>query len=99
VVETIRAEDELDVEGAYLEGWCWYLRGEAAEGGDNAEGKVEERDEAEEKVSKEECWTEAMGSLLEAQSVSVGYRSPCLSHSSYRLSRGPGYKRVCSTLM
>jgi len=83
VVETIRSEDELDVEGAYLEGWCWFLRGEAVEGGEDAEGKVEEREEGEEKVSKEDCWTEAMGSLLEAQSLHQEHSHPdegILSH-------------------
>lgn len=73
----------MDVEGAYLEGWCWYLRGEALEA---AQGDAEaapprpaaEEGEAEEALSKEECWIEALGSLLECKTVRCGQHHPAL---------------------
>lgn len=69
VNDSVRSEDELDVEGCYLEGWAWYCRGEAIEAGeqDGAQDKLPEEDAL---PSKAECWTEALGSLKECVSVS-----------------------------
>lgn len=69
VNDSVRREDELDVEGCYLEGWAWYCRGEAIEAGeqDGAQDKLPEEDAL---PSKAECWTEALGSLKECVSVS-----------------------------
>lgn len=33
IICTAREEDSLEVESAYLEGWAWYLRAQALEGG------------------------------------------------------------------
>ncbi len=68
MIETVRNEDEMDVEGAYLEGWCWYLRGEAIGSAGDGVGEAEKVEG--EELTKEECWTEAIGSLLECQNVS-----------------------------
>jgi hypothetical protein len=69
MVETIRGEDDEDVEGCYLEGWGWYCRGKALE----EAGK--EKDEA--GVTMEECYVEALSALLECQSVSFGSWVEC----------------------
>lgn len=80
IIATIRDEDELDVEGAYLEGWAWFCRGEAlGAGGEEAEKAREDAREAgegssvegQEDLGKEECWQEALASLIECRSVST----------------------------
>ncbi|WVQ81488.1 hypothetical protein IAT38_003612 [Cryptococcus sp. DSM 104549] len=67
IVSTIREEDTLNVEGAYLEGWSLYLRAEAVK--ENPAllkvEPVEGEDEPEEPMSAEECWSESMRSLME----------------------------------
>jgi hypothetical protein len=69
VNDSVRREDELEVEGCYLEGWAWYCRGEAIEAGDE-EGAKEKLPEEETLPSKNECWTEALSSFMECASVS-----------------------------
>jgi hypothetical protein len=59
IVSLIRSEDSLNVEGAYLEGWAWYLRAEAIKAGTI----VPDEDEPE---TAEECYAESMRALLEA---------------------------------
>jgi hypothetical protein len=67
MVDTIRGEDDEDVEGCYLEGWGWYCRGKALEDGVvPAETQAVEGENA---VGVEECYIEALGSLMECQSV------------------------------
>lgn len=73
IVSTIREEDTLNVEGAYLEGWALYLRAEALienpaliqsdPAPTSAPG--EDLEESEEPMSAEECLSEAMRSLIE----------------------------------
>jgi len=69
VNDSVRREDELEVEGCYLEGWAWYCRGEAIEAGDE-EGAKETLPEEDALPSKNECWTEALSSFMECASVS-----------------------------
>lgn len=64
MVETIRSEDDEDVEGCYLEGWGWYCRGKALE------EASKEKDDA--GVTMDECYVEALSALLECQSVRCG---------------------------
>lgn len=64
MVETIRNEDDEDVEGCYLEGWGWYCRGKALE------EASKEKDDA--GVTMDECYVEALSALLECQSVCCG---------------------------
>jgi hypothetical protein len=66
MVETIRGEDDEDVEGCYLEGWGWYCRAKAMEEAEAAGGKgvVEEGG-----LTVDECHVEALSALLECQSV------------------------------
>ncbi|WVO15441.1 hypothetical protein L204_103099 [Cryptococcus depauperatus] len=69
VISTIREEDSLNVEGAYLEGWALYLRAEAInENPALLQAPVsssEDNVEREEPMSAEECLSEAMRSLIE----------------------------------
>ncbi|AAW44010.1 hypothetical protein CNBF2810 [Cryptococcus deneoformans B-3501A] len=73
IVSTIREEDTLNVEGAYLEGWALYLRAEALIENpaliqsDPAPISTpgEDLEEPEEPMSAEECLSEAMRSLIE----------------------------------
>ncbi|EIW67091.1 hypothetical protein TREMEDRAFT_34391, partial [Tremella mesenterica DSM 1558] len=58
IVQTIREEDSLNVEGAYLEGWALYLRGEALSS-NGLKGNEEVWS------TPEECFSEAMRSLME----------------------------------
>lgn len=74
VLSTVREEDSLEVEGAYLEGWAWHLRAEAlvadptlldkekAERGPPAEGEDEDDDAP---LSADECFSESLRCLLE----------------------------------
>ncbi|KAK4687697.1 hypothetical protein P7C73_g2426, partial [Tremellales sp. Uapishka_1] len=64
ILSTVREEDSLQVEGAYLEGWALYLRAEHL--AENPETKVDQdNDNNEEMMTMEECYSEAMSSLLE----------------------------------
>ncbi|KIR52584.1 hypothetical protein I315_04828 [Cryptococcus gattii Ru294] len=73
IVSTVREEDTLNVEGAYLEGWALYLRAEALIENpaliraDPAPTSTpgEEPEEPEEPMSAAECLSEAMRSLIE----------------------------------
>lgn len=80
VNDSVRREDELEVEGCYLEGWAWYCRGEAIEAGDE-DGAKETLPEEDALPSKNECWTEALSSFIECQSVGVFARSPHITFS------------------
>jgi hypothetical protein len=64
MVETIRGEDDEDVEGCYLEGWGWYCRAKAMEEAEAAGVKPDEAG-----MTVEECHVEALSALLECQSV------------------------------
>ncbi|GHJ87825.1 hypothetical protein NliqN6_4227 [Naganishia liquefaciens] len=68
MVETIRSEDDEDVEGCYLEGWGWYCRGKALE------EASKEKDDA--GVTVEECYMEALSALLECQSLHIQQDHP-----------------------
>ncbi|ODN97274.1 hypothetical protein L198_03837 [Cryptococcus wingfieldii CBS 7118] len=72
IISTIREEDTLLVEGAYLEGWALYLRAEAITENPallqvppSAPKEERQEDESEEPMSAEECLSEAMRSLIE----------------------------------
>ncbi|KAJ9121486.1 hypothetical protein QFC22_002102 [Naganishia vaughanmartiniae] len=71
MVDTIRGEDDEDVEGCYLEGWGWYCRGKALE-----DGVVSEDKDGEGGVTVEECYMEALGSLMECQSLHAQQNHP-----------------------
>ncbi|KAG7529392.1 hypothetical protein FFLO_05707 [Filobasidium floriforme] len=75
VNDSVRREDELEVEGCYLEGWAWYCRGEAIEAGDE-EGAKEKLPEEETLPSKNECWTEALSSFMECASLHESQEHP-----------------------
>ncbi|WWC91173.1 uncharacterized protein L201_006114 [Kwoniella dendrophila CBS 6074] len=75
ILSTVREEDSLNVEGAYLEGWAFYLRAEAikenpgllkptstaVETKEVIEGEAEDG----EPMTIEECLSESMRSLIE----------------------------------
>ncbi|WWC63992.1 uncharacterized protein I303_106598 [Kwoniella dejecticola CBS 10117] len=70
IISTVREEDTLNIEGAYLEGWAFYLRAEAIK--ENPAlliavpvSTVVEGEEPEEPMSAEECLSESMRSLIE----------------------------------
>lgn len=67
ILSTVREEDSLEVEGAYLEGWAWHLRGEAlAEDPSILEReKAAADDEADAPLSADECFSESLRCLLE----------------------------------
>lgn len=66
MVETIRSEDDEDVEGCYLEGWGWYCRAKAMEEAEAAGAKPSGEEGG---LTVEECHVEALSALLECQSV------------------------------
>lgn len=61
VLSTIREQDSLLVEGAYLEGWALYLRAEALEADPSRTATSEE----EEDMTPPEYYAESMRALLE----------------------------------
>lgn len=67
VLSTIREEDSLLVEGAYLEGWAMYLRAEAVETEPSGPTKTERIDgeEDENELTPDEYCSESMRALLE----------------------------------
>lgn len=76
ILSTIREEDELNVEGAYLEGWAFYLRGEALSKNPNLIPPTPpltvgagEREEEEEEMTAKECFEESMRSLTECANL------------------------------
>lgn len=75
IADTIRAEDELDVEGCYLEAWTWLLRAESMASEDDKEQVVvEKRFEAElkledEEVSVQDCLENALAGAMECISL------------------------------
>jgi hypothetical protein len=66
ILSTVREEDSLNVEGAYLEGWAFDLRAEALR-----ENPSESRGEQEgfERLTEAECLSESMRSLLECANL------------------------------
>ena len=69
VLATVREEDSLNVEGAYLEGWAFHLRAETLQAeqptnGDTNAATVDEEGGVE-KLTAGECLSESMTSLLE----------------------------------
>ncbi|KAL7424035.1 hypothetical protein Q5752_001620 [Cryptotrichosporon argae] len=64
VVGTVRDEDALELEGAYLEGWAWWLRAEALGTGASAEA-VAGKPDVDEEPTVAECLSESMRALLE----------------------------------
>lgn len=70
VLRGIREEDEEDVEGAYLEGWAWYLRGEKAGEAGLLESSSDLAEGEEAVPGKKECWEEARESLSVCEIVS-----------------------------
>lgn len=81
IADTIRAEDELDVEGCYLEAWTWLLRAESMvseEEGIKEQIEVEKRleselnldgDGEEEEVSIQDCLENALAGAMECISL------------------------------
>lgn len=70
ILGTVREEDTLNVEGAYLEGWAFHLRAEVLQQGTS--GKLEAGDGEEEgldRLTAEECLSESMRSLLECANL------------------------------
>ena len=65
VLSTIREEDSLLVEGAYLEGWALYLQAEALDANPPQPGRLEEDEEADLDLTAPECYAQAMRSLQE----------------------------------
>ncbi|WRT69109.1 uncharacterized protein IL334_006093 [Kwoniella shivajii] len=71
IISTIREEDSLNVEGAYLEGWALYLRAEAIKENPSiitsltVPTPVAGEEEPDEPMSPEECLSESMKSLIE----------------------------------
>jgi hypothetical protein len=66
ILTTVREEDSLNVEGAYLEGWAFDLRAEALRE-NPAEANGEE--EGFERLTADECLSESMRSLLECANL------------------------------
>jgi len=72
VLSTVREEDSLQVEGAYLEGWAWHLRAEALLEDPSILAKEKEAaaaagnvDEDDAPLSADECFSESLRCLLE----------------------------------
>ena len=69
ILGTVREEDGLNVEGAYLEGWAFNLRAEALQESSTVAGIQETTEDDEEsgleKLTADECLSESMRSLLE----------------------------------
>lgn len=75
LLTTAREEDSLEVESAYLEGWTWYLRGEAIEQDPSVLKPVVQAAEGEEDengpdtIPAAECFAESMRALIECGRV------------------------------
>ncbi|KAK6906066.1 hypothetical protein I203_100048 [Kwoniella mangroviensis CBS 8507] len=69
ILSTVREEDSLNIEGAYLEGWALYLRAEAIKENPSlltTTTTIKAEDgEDDEPMSVEECLSESMRSLVE----------------------------------
>lgn len=71
VLSTVREEDSLQVEGAYLEGWAWHLRAEALLEDpsilerEKTKAIGDEQEEEDAPMSADECFSESMRCLLE----------------------------------
>ncbi|WOO81451.1 putative assembly chaperone of rpl4 [Vanrija pseudolonga] len=67
ILSTVREEDSLEVEGAYLEGWAYHLRGEAVEADPTLLAAASNDDNDEDKpLTVAENYAESMRALLEA---------------------------------
>jgi hypothetical protein len=67
ILTTVREEDSLNVEGAYLEGWAFDLRAEALRENPSQQATADE--EGFERLSADECLSESMRSLLECANL------------------------------
>lgn len=69
VLSTVREEDSLEVEGAYLEGWAWHLRAEALMEDPTLLAKEKQAagndDDDDAPLSADECFSESLRCLLE----------------------------------
>jgi hypothetical protein len=67
LLTTAREEDSLEVESAYLEGWAYYLRGEAIEQDASLLKPTtgDEEEDGPETVTAVECFAEGMRALIE----------------------------------
>jgi hypothetical protein len=73
VLSTVREEDSLEVEGAYLEGWAWHLRAQALledpsildKEAAAALAEAESPEDVEAPLSADECFSESLRCLLE----------------------------------
>jgi len=66
ILTTVREEDSLNVEGAYLEGWAFDLRAEALRENPSELGGEEEGFE---RLTADDCMSESMRSLLECANL------------------------------
>lgn len=70
ILGTVREEDSLNVEGAYLEGWAFNLRAEALQEDSSAKADIDNaEEEGLERLSADECLSESMRSLLECANL------------------------------
>lgn len=66
ILTTVREEDSLNVEGAYLEGWAFDLRAEALR---ENPSELKGEEEGFERLTADECMSESMRSLLECANL------------------------------
>jgi uncharacterized membrane-anchored protein YjiN (DUF445 family) len=66
ILTTVREEDSLNVEGAYLEGWAFDLRAEALR---ENPSELKSEEEGFERLTADECMSESMRSLLECANL------------------------------
>jgi len=66
ILTTVREEDSLNVEGAYLEGWAFDLRAEALR---ENPSELNGEEEGFERLTADECMSESMRSLLECANL------------------------------
>jgi hypothetical protein len=66
ILTTVREEDSLNVEGAYLEGWAFDLRAEALR---ENPSELKSDEEGFERLTADECMSESMRSLLECANL------------------------------
>lgn len=103
LLQTVREEDELQPEGAYLEGWAYHLRAEAlledpglrAATPGNGTGAANGEDAEEEGpelalLSADECFAEALRSLSECEMLveQVGYPDEGIAEHAQELLKG-----------
>lgn len=67
ILATVREEDSLEVEAAYLEGWTWHLRAETLL--ETPQRDWADMDDDDEPMNADECFAESLRALLECRKL------------------------------